>query len=99
MLPQSSRISRISSPSSTASPTTRAYRRRSAGSAGSGTAMAIGTDIVLAKLPPIDSSEESVMTTTAADRSMLGYALAHDEGEAFWLAPAIAKRHGVILGR
>ena len=26
------------------------------------------------------------MTTTAADRSMLGYALAHDEGEAFWLA-------------
>ena len=39
------------------------------------------------------------MTTTAADRSMLGYALAHDEGEAFWLAPAIAKRHGVILGR
>ncbi len=37
------------------------------------------------------------MTTTAADRSMLGYALAHDEGEAFWLAPAIAKRHGVII--
>jgi quercetin dioxygenase-like cupin family protein len=26
------------------------------------------------------------MTTTSADRSTLGYALAHDEGEAFWLA-------------
>ena len=26
------------------------------------------------------------MTTTAPDRSMLGYALARDEGEAFWLA-------------
>src|SRR5215472_7965486 len=26
------------------------------------------------------------MTTTAANRSTLGYALAHDEGEAFWLA-------------
>ena len=25
------------------------------------------------------------MTTTAADRSTFGYALAHDEGEAFWL--------------
>ena len=24
------------------------------------------------------------MTTIAADRSQLGYALAHDEGEAFW---------------
>jgi mannose-6-phosphate isomerase-like protein (cupin superfamily) len=34
----------------------------------------------------IDSSEESVMTQTAADRSTLGYALAHDEGEAFWIA-------------
>src|SRR6266566_6515099 len=51
MLPPSSRISRRSSPSSTASPTTRTYRRRSAGSAGSGTATAIGTEIVLAKLP------------------------------------------------
>jgi hypothetical protein len=26
------------------------------------------------------------MTTTTADRSTLGYALAHDEGEAFWIA-------------
>ena len=26
------------------------------------------------------------MTTTAADRATFGYALAHDEGEAFWLA-------------
>jgi mannose-6-phosphate isomerase-like protein (cupin superfamily) len=26
------------------------------------------------------------MTTTASDRSTFGYALAHDEGEAFWLA-------------
>jgi mannose-6-phosphate isomerase-like protein (cupin superfamily) len=27
-----------------------------------------------------------MMTTTAADRATFGYALAHDEGEAFWLA-------------
>ena len=26
------------------------------------------------------------MTTTVADRSTFGYSLAHDEGEAFWLA-------------